>query len=81
MRTTLLTTAAAFASLASARIVGFAVPKTVAPDSTVKLEIIAENYIQATQDVAVSFGISPSKTAYLGSLGTLLDSNFLGPGK
>ncbi|KAF2164905.1 hypothetical protein M409DRAFT_24808 [Zasmidium cellare ATCC 36951] len=58
MRTTLLTTAASLLALDNARIVGFATPDTVAPDSTVKLEIIAQNDIQASQDVAFSFDLS-----------------------
>lgn len=71
MRTTLL---------ANARIVGFATPDTVALDSTVKLEIVAQNDIQASQDVAFSFGLSPAANAHAGALGSLLDSKFLGPG-
>lgn len=80
MRGAVLTTAASLVSLTSARIVGFATPQTVAPDSTVKLEIIAQNDIQASQDVAFSFGLSPAANAHPGALGLLLDSKFLGPG-
>jgi len=71
--------AATLLSSAAARITGFAVPDVVAPDSTVKIQIIAENYIQAVQDVAISFGIAPEARAYPGALGTLLSSKFLGP--
>ncbi|EME40675.1 hypothetical protein DOTSEDRAFT_27299 [Dothistroma septosporum NZE10] len=79
MRTALIATAASLASVATARIVGFSVPSTVKPDSIVKLQITAEDYIQTTQDVTLSFGISTSKAAVLGSLGEYLDTKFLGP--
>ncbi|KAK4494153.1 hypothetical protein PRZ48_014451 [Zasmidium cellare] len=79
MRPILLTTLSSLLTVTTARIVGFATPETVAPDSTVKLEIIAQNDIQAAQDVAFSFGLSPAANAHPGTLGTLLSSKFLGP--
>jgi hypothetical protein len=80
MRTTsILSAATGVLTLASARIYGFSAPTTVARDSTIKLEIEAANYIQSIQDVAISFGISPASSAHPESLGTLLDSKFLGP--
>lgn len=72
---------ASLLSLVSARIVGFAVPATVAPDSDVKVQILTENYVQSITDVAISFGISPANTSYNGSLETYLSSKYLGPGK
>lgn len=66
------------ASTASARIVGIAAPKTVAAGSTVVVDIIAENYIQSIQDVAIAFGIEHGN-AIPGSLGQLLTSKYLGP--
>ncbi|KXT13838.1 hypothetical protein AC579_6888 [Pseudocercospora musae] len=68
-----------FAALASARIIGFATPKTIAPDSTIKLLILTENFSQTVYDVAMSFGLSPTNTSYPGSLGDVLSSKFLGP--
>lgn len=72
---------ATLASLASARIVGFAVPHIIAPDADIKVEIITENYVQAITDVAISFGLSPANTSYPGSLSKYLSSKFLGPGE
>ena len=66
-------------STTSARIVGIAAPKTVAVDSTVKLEIIGEDYIQSIQDVAIAFGIQHGTKPTPDSLGTLLNSKYLGP--
>jgi len=80
MRTsTLLASTLALLSGASARIYGIAAPKQIAPDTTVKLEILGENYIQTVQDVAISFGIQNSNTTYPETLGTLLSSKYLGP--
>ncbi|KAF7196680.1 Necrosis-inducing secreted protein 1 [Pseudocercospora fuligena] len=73
---TLLTT---FATLASARITGFATPKVIAPDTTIKLLILTENFSQTVYDVAMSFGLSPTNTSYPGSLGDVMSSKFLGP--
>ena len=79
--TTLLATAATLLASTQARIVGFYAPQNVAPDADVKIEIFTEGYIQSIQDVAISFGLTAKNTTYLGSLGTLLSSKFLGPGK
>ena len=77
----LLTAITLLASSTSARIVGIAAPRTVAVDSTVKLEIIGEDYIQSIQDVAIAFGIQHGTNPTPDSLGTLLSSKYLGPGK
>jgi hypothetical protein len=69
------------AASANARITGFYAPKTVAVDSTVKLLINGEDYIQSIQDVAIAFGIQHGKHPTPDSLGTLLGSKYLGPGK
>ncbi|KAK5165236.1 uncharacterized protein LTR77_009334 [Saxophila tyrrhenica] len=66
------------AASASARIIAIAAPRTVAAGSTVVLQIIAEDDIQANQDVAISFGLESGK-AIPNSLGQLLTSKFLGP--
>ena len=80
--TTLLTSALALlAASANARITGFYAPKSVAVDSTVKLQIRGEDYIQSIQDVAIAFGIQHGKHPTPESLGTLLGSKYLGPGK
>ena len=69
------------AATASARITGFYAPKVVAPGSTVQLEIRGENHIQSVQDVAIAFGIQHGQHPTPNSLGTLLSSKYLGPGK
>lgn len=50
MKVSVLAGAASLLSVASARIVGFYSPSTVAPNSDVKLQIIAENYIQTISE-------------------------------
>ena len=82
MRTTTIATAAAsLLSLTSARIVGIAAPRTVAVNSEVKLQIIGENYIQTVNDVAIAFGVQPAKRTTPDTLGVLVGSKYLGPGK
>jgi hypothetical protein len=65
----------------TARIVGIAAPATMAPGSTFRVTIITANDIQAYQDTAIVFGISPAGAFHSGSLGTLLSEKFLGPGR
>ncbi|KAL6864279.1 hypothetical protein J3F83DRAFT_716061 [Trichoderma novae-zelandiae] len=77
----MLFNAAALASLvavASARIVGIAVPETVAPGSTIKATIVTENYIQTVYDVAVAWGFAHGE-GFPQSLGQVIDSSYLGP--
>ena len=82
MRTAaLVTSALSLLSVASARIVGIAAPRTVAVDSNVQLIILTENYIQSIQDVAIAFGVQPAKHAVADELGLLLGSKYLGPGR
>ncbi|KAL6695070.1 hypothetical protein J3F84DRAFT_38231 [Trichoderma pleuroticola] len=72
---------AAIASLlavANARIVGFAVPETIAPGSTVAATVLTENYIQAVYDVAIVFGYAHGD-GWPNSLGSVLSSSYLGP--
>lgn len=71
----------ALTAFVNAKIYGIAAPRTVAVGSTVKLEIIAEDYIQSIQDVAIAFGIQPASHAVPDALGTLLSSKYLGPGR
>lgn len=66
-------------SLSTARIYGIAAPSSVASGSTVKLEILAQDYIQSVEDVAISFGIQSISAAHDQTLGTLLRSKYLGP--
>lgn len=66
-------------SLASARIIGIAVPKTIHPGDGFNAVIITENYIQSVSDVAIAFGVAPG-AGYPGTLGTTLQSYYLGPG-
>lgn len=58
---------------------GIAAPSSVASGSTVKLEILAQDYIQTVEDVAISFGVQSTSTAHDQTLGTLLRSKYLGP--
>lgn len=69
---------ASLLSLASARIVGFSVPKTIRPGEGFSAVIHTENYIQTVQDIAIAFGVTPG-VGYPGSLGTTLESFYLGP--
>ncbi|KAL6800411.1 hypothetical protein J3E68DRAFT_272040 [Trichoderma sp. SZMC 28012] len=72
---------AAIASLlavANARIVGIAVPETIAPGATVKATVLTENYIQSVYDVAIVFGYA-NGDGFPESLGTVLSSSYLGP--
>ncbi|KAL7945797.1 hypothetical protein V8C42DRAFT_344556 [Trichoderma barbatum] len=72
---------AAIASLlavANARIVGIAVPETVAPGATIPVTIRTENYIQAVYDVAIAFGYAAGD-GFPESLGSVLGSFYLGP--
>ncbi|KAE9963925.1 hypothetical protein EG328_010948 [Venturia inaequalis] len=69
---------ASLLSLASARIVGFSVPKTIRPGEGFSAVIHTENYIQSVQDIAIAFGVTPG-VGYPGSLGTTLESFYLGP--
>lgn len=80
--TTLLTAAATLlASTAQARIVGFYAPQNAAPNADVKIEIFTEGYPQTINDVAISFGLTPLESLFMGSLGTFVSTKALGPGK
>jgi hypothetical protein len=75
----LLATSAALLSLASARIIGIAVPDTIRPGDGFNAIIETENYIQSVYDVAIAFGVAPGN-GFPSSLGTVGDSFYLGPG-
>ena len=82
MRTAaVITSTLSFLSIANARIYGIAAPSVIGVGDTVKLEILTQDYIQSVQDVAAAFGISPASSAHDDTLGTLLGSRYLGPGK
>lgn len=66
-------------SLATARIEGFAVPKTIKPGDQFDAVLIGHNYIQTVAEVAAAFGVQPGQ-GYKGVLGTQLGSVYLGPG-
>lgn len=72
MKTTILVSS--LLSLASARIVGFAAPKTVAPGTDIKIEILTEGFSQSVHDVATSFGIDSGGFFNLGALGNFLNT-------
>ena len=74
------TTLASLLSLSSARIIGIAVPATIRPGDGFNAIIETENYIQSVYDVAIAFGVAPG-AGYPGTLGTVLGSYYLGPGK
>ena len=65
---------------ANARIYGIALPETVKAGDEVTAIIASSNYIQSVYDVAIAFGIVPEASAYPDTLGTVLDSFYLGPG-
>jgi len=73
-----LITATTLLSLASARIVGVAVPATIRPGDGFNAIIETENYIQSVYDVAIAFGVAPG-AGFPGSLGVVMDSFYLGP--
>ena len=82
MRTAaVVTSALSLLSVASARIYGIAAPSQVAAGSTVKLEILTQDFIQSIQDVAIAFGIQGASHPAPDSLGTYLSSRYLGPGQ
>ncbi len=64
-----------------ARISGFALPRTIAPGASFPITIITENYIQSVADVAMAFGIASASAAENGTLGRMLESEVLVPGK
>lgn len=65
---------------ANARIYGIALPETIKAGDEVTAIIAASNYIQSVYDVAIAFGIAPEAAAHPDTLGTVLDSFYLGPG-
>jgi len=75
---TIVAAFASLVSLASARIVGISVPDTIKPGDGFNLYIQTENYIQSVYDVAIAIGVAPG-AGYPQSLGTVLDSFYLGP--
>lgn len=79
LRSTLAALSALVAG-ANARIYGIAVPETVKAGDEVTAIIATSNYIQSVYDVAIAFGVLPEESAYMGTLGTVLDSFYLGPG-
>jgi hypothetical protein len=68
-------------SLASARIIGIAVPETIRPGDGFNAIIQTEDYIQSVYDVAIAFGVASGAGYGPGNLGTVLDSYYLGPGE
>lgn len=75
----LLTASASLLAVASARIVGIAVPETVRPGDNFGVIVEVEDYIQSVADVAIAFGIAPYP-GHPGFLGTEISSSYLGPG-
>lgn len=74
----ILAATASILSLATARIVGIAVPETIQPGGGFNAIIETENYIQTVYDVAIVFGVAPG-AGYPGNLGNVMDSFYLGP--
>ncbi|KAF2761452.1 hypothetical protein EJ05DRAFT_473950 [Pseudovirgaria hyperparasitica] len=80
MRASILAAVASMTCLASARIVGFAVPKTIATNSPFDITVISENYIQSAQEISIAYGVTSGPvTPYPGTLGRLVGSAYLGP--
>jgi hypothetical protein len=77
---TSLAAAASLLTLSTARIVGIAVPETIKPGDGFNAIIETENYIQSVYDVAIAFGAAPGD-GNVDSLGTVMGSFYLGPGK
>ncbi|KAL7932134.1 hypothetical protein V8C35DRAFT_282111 [Trichoderma chlorosporum] len=70
---------ASFLAVASARIVGIALPETVAAGASVPITVEVQNYIQPVYDVAIVFGFE-SGDGSPDSLGPqVLGSYYIGP--
>jgi hypothetical protein len=82
MRFSGVSTAAALSILsgANAIITGITAPATIAPGQPFIITLNTANYIQAVYNVAAAFGIADGK-GYPQSLGTVIDSEYLGPSK
>ena len=80
MRFSTITASLASAALAAARINGIQAPSTVAPNSTITLTLLTENYIQSVADISVAWGYSLAP-GYPGTLGSFISSEYLGPDK
>ncbi|KAF2418258.1 hypothetical protein EJ08DRAFT_739190 [Tothia fuscella] len=78
--TTSILAATSLLTLASARIIGIAVPDTIKPGDGFNAIIETENYIQSVYDVSIAFGVSPGN-GFPPALGNLLEpgSYYLGP--
>lgn len=77
---TLIAASVPLLSLTTARIIGIAVPDTIKPGDGFNAIIETENYIQSVYDVAIAFGVAPG-SGFPDSLGTVMNSFYLGPGK
>ncbi|KAH7363803.1 hypothetical protein BKA65DRAFT_472173 [Rhexocercosporidium sp. MPI-PUGE-AT-0058] len=64
-------------STASARIIGFEAPRTIAAGKPFTVSLLTENYIQSVYDVAAAFGIATGDFPY--NLGILVGSDYIGP--
>lgn len=65
--------------LSAARIDGFSVPKTIKPGDQFDAILVGHNYIQRVDEIAAAFGVDPGE-GHKGSLGSLINSVYLGPG-
>jgi len=80
MKLSIAAAATALLAAAEARLVGIAIPDVIRPGEGFNAIILTENYIQSVYDVAIAFGYKPAG-AFPDSLGTVLDSFYLGPGR
>jgi hypothetical protein len=78
MRLSIVAATATLLAAAEARLIGIAVPDVIKPGEGFNAIIMTENYIQSVYDVAIAFGYKPAG-AFPDSLGTVLDSFYLGP--
>ncbi|BDD63679.1 hypothetical protein MPDQ_000597 [Monascus purpureus] len=78
MRLSFVAAVTGLLGLASARIEGFAVPKTIKPGESFDAVLMGYNYIQTVAEIAAAFGVQPGQ-GYPGAIGTSLGSVYLGP--
>lgn len=72
---TILIGALLLTGLTTARNIGIAVLRTIAPGSPFNITVEVEGYNQSVKDIAIEYGIQPVKTAQIGTLGAI----YLGP--
>ena len=72
--------AAVLAPVVSGIITGIAAPDVIKAGEGFNIRVTTANYIQSVYDVSLAVGIAPGD-GFPGSLGQVLGSYYLGPGK